>query len=44
MVGSAGSGRRRGAQAPDEDSLHQLEQRIAGRLEQGGRCDRLTVT
>jgi hypothetical protein len=32
------------AEAPDEDSLHQLEQRVAGRLEQVGRRDRLTVT
>ncbi len=32
------------AEAPDEESLHQLEQRVAGRLEQVGRRDRLTVT
>lgn len=32
------------AEAPDEESLHQLEQRIADRLEQVGRRDRLTVT
>jgi hypothetical protein len=31
------------AEAPDEASLHQLEQRVAGRLEQVGRRDRLTV-
>ena len=32
------------AEAPDEESLHQLEQRVADRLEQVGRRDRLTVT
>jgi hypothetical protein len=32
------------AEAPDEDNLHHLEQRIAERLEQVGRRDRLTVT
>lgn len=32
------------AEAPDEEGLHQLEQRIADRLEQIGRRDRLTVT
>jgi hypothetical protein len=32
------------AEAPDEDSLRQLEQRVADRLEQIGRRDRLTVT
>jgi hypothetical protein len=32
------------AEAPDEDSLQQLEQRVADRLEQVGRRDRLTVT
>jgi hypothetical protein len=32
------------AEATDDDSLHQLEQRIADRLEQVGRRDRLTVT
>jgi hypothetical protein len=32
------------AEAPDEGSLHRLEQRIADRLEQVGRRDRLTVT
>jgi len=32
------------AEAPDEDSLYQLAQRIADRLEQVGRRDRLTVT
>lgn len=31
------------AEAPDEESLHHLEQRIADRLEQAGRRDRLTV-
>jgi hypothetical protein len=32
------------AEAPDEERLHQLEQRVADRLEQVGRRDRLTVT
>ena len=32
------------AEAPDEESLHQLEQRVADRLQQVGRRDRLTVT
>ncbi len=32
------------AEAADEASLQQLEQRIAGRLQQVGRRDRLTVT
>lgn len=32
------------AEAADEESLHQLEQRVADRLEQIGRRDRLTVT
>ena len=32
------------SEAPDEESLHQLEQRVADRLEQVGRRDRLTVT
>lgn len=32
------------AEAPDDESLHQLEQRVAGRLEQIGRRDRQTVT
>lgn len=32
------------AEAPDEESLHQLEQRVADRLVQVGRRDRLTVT
>jgi hypothetical protein len=32
------------AEAPDEESLHQLEQRVTDRLEQVGRRDRLTVT
>jgi hypothetical protein len=32
------------AEAADEESLHQLEQRVADRLEQVGRRDRLTVT
>jgi hypothetical protein len=32
------------AEAPDEENLHQLEQRVADRLEQVGRRDRLTVT
>jgi hypothetical protein len=32
------------AEAPDEDSLHQFEKRVADRLEQIGRRDRLTVT
>ena len=32
------------AEAADEETLHQLEQRIADRLEQVGRRDRLTVT
>lgn len=32
------------AEAPDEASLHQLEQRVADRLEQIGRRDQLTVT
>ena len=31
------------AEAPDQQRLHQLEQRVAGRLEQVGRRDRLTV-
>jgi hypothetical protein len=31
------------AEAPNEESLHDLEQRIADRLEQAGRRDRLTV-
>jgi hypothetical protein len=31
------------AEAPDEESLHQIEQRVADRLEQVGRRDRLTV-
>jgi hypothetical protein len=31
------------AEAPDEESLHQLEQRVAERLERVGRRDRLTV-
>ena len=31
------------AEAPDEETLHQLEQRVAERLEQVGRRDRLTV-
>ncbi|HKA68530.1 MAG TPA: DUF2218 domain-containing protein [Actinomycetes bacterium] len=31
-------------EAPDDATLRQLEQRIAGRLEQVGRRDRLTVT
>jgi hypothetical protein len=32
------------AEAPDEATLHQLQQRIADRLEQVGRRDHLTVT
>jgi hypothetical protein len=32
------------AEAPDEEGLHQLQQRIGDRLEQVGRRDRLTVT
>jgi hypothetical protein len=32
------------AEAPDEESLHRLEQRVAGRLEQVGRRDHLRVT
>jgi hypothetical protein len=32
------------AEAPDEEGLCQLEQRVAERLEQVGRRDRLTVT
>lgn len=32
------------AEAADEEHLHQLDQRIADRLEQVGRRDRLTVT
>jgi hypothetical protein len=32
------------AEAPDEESLHRLEQRVADRLEQVGRRDHLTVT
>jgi len=32
------------AEAPDEESLYQLEERIAHRLAQVGRRDRLTVT
>jgi hypothetical protein len=32
------------AEAADEEHLHRLEQRIADRLEQVGRRDRLTVT
>jgi len=32
------------AEAPDEATLHQLEQRVADRLEQIGRRDHLTVT
>jgi hypothetical protein len=32
------------AEAADEEHLHQLQQRIADRLEQVGRRDRLTVT
>ena len=32
------------AEAPDEEGLHRLEQRIADRLEQVGRRDHLTVT
>jgi hypothetical protein len=32
------------AEAPDEASLRQIEQRVADRLEQVGRRDRLTVT
>jgi len=32
------------AEAPDEESLYRLEQRIADRLQQVGRRDRLTVT
>ena len=31
-------------EAPDEDTLHRLEQRIAGRLQRIGRRDHLTVT
>jgi hypothetical protein len=32
------------AEAPDEQRLHQLQQRVADRLQQVGRRDRLTVT
>jgi hypothetical protein len=32
------------AEAPDEERLHQLQQRVADRLQQIGRRDRLTVT
>jgi hypothetical protein len=32
------------AEAPDEQSLDELQRRVAGRLEQIGRRDRLTVT
>ena len=32
------------AEAPDEESLQRLERRVADRLEQVGRRDRLTVT
>ena len=32
------------AEAPDENSLRQLEQRVGDRLEQVGRRDRLSVT
>jgi hypothetical protein len=32
------------AEAPDQESLHQLEQRLGDRLEHVGRRDRLTVT
>ena len=32
------------AEAPDREGLHQLEQRVAARLEQVGRRDRLMVT
>jgi hypothetical protein len=32
------------AEAPDEESLRRLEQRVADRLEQVGRRDHLTVT
>ncbi len=32
------------AEAPDVETLHQLEQRVADRLEQVGGRDRLTVT
>jgi hypothetical protein len=32
------------AEAADAEGLHQLEQRVGGRLEQVGRRDRLTVT
>jgi hypothetical protein len=32
------------AEAPDEERLQQLQQRVADRLEQVGRRDRLTVT
>jgi hypothetical protein len=32
------------AEAPDEESLHRLEQRVADRLEQVGRRDHLRVT
>jgi hypothetical protein len=32
------------AEAPDQESLHQLEQRLGDRLQQVGRRDRLTVT
>ena len=32
------------AEAPDEDTLHRLEQRIGDRLQQIGRRDHLTVT
>jgi hypothetical protein len=32
------------AEAPDEQHLHQLQRRVADRLQQVGRRDRLTVT
>jgi len=32
------------AEAPDEEGLHRLEQRVAEKLEQVGRRDQLTVT
>jgi hypothetical protein len=32
------------AEAPDQNSLHRLQQRVAGRLEQVGRRDQLTLT
>jgi hypothetical protein len=32
------------AEAPDEERLHQLQQRVTDRLQQIGRRDRLTVT